>query len=108
MGSLPDLRCLGGPPIIMMMTEAQLIRVDRRRSISADPKTTIRVEHSDADAANAISHTPLYTLTLRLSTTALLLRAQIHLSFKQAEVVVVLGKSLLKLNSMRGFRIRIR
>ena len=89
------------------MTEAQLIRVDRRRSTSADPRTTIRGERSDADAANAIYLTPLYTLTLRLSMTALLLRVQIHLSFKQVEVVVVLEKSLPKLNNRRGFRIRL-
>jgi hypothetical protein len=89
------------------MTEAQLIRVDRRRSTSADQRTTIRGERSDADAANAICLTQLYILTSRLSTTALLLRVQIHLSFKQAEVVVVLEKFLPKLNNRRGFRIRL-
>jgi hypothetical protein len=90
------------------MTEALQIRVDRRRNTSADPRTTIRGEPSDADAANAIFHILLYTLTSRPSMTVQLLKGQIHLSFRQAEVVVVLEKFLPKLNSRREFRIRLR
>jgi hypothetical protein len=89
------------------MTEALLIRVDRRQSTSADLRTTIRGGHSDADAENAIFHTLLYTLTSRLSMTVQLLRGQIHLSFRQAEVVVVLEKFLPKLSSRKEFRIRL-
>jgi hypothetical protein len=90
------------------MTEALLIRVDRRQSTSADLRTTIRGGPSDADAANATFHTLLYTLTSRLSMTEQLLRGQIHLSFRQAEVVVVLEKFSPKLNSRREFKIRLR
>ena len=54
--------------IMMMMTVDLLIKVALRQSINADLRMTIRVEILDVAAESDISHTLLFTLTLRQST----------------------------------------